>query len=442
MSSLPQVATAFQTVLVDIPAPLCRQTGFTQRQSKLSGAVFVQTLVFGWWQDPAATLEQLCQPAAALGVSLSPQGLDQRFTVGAAALLEDRLAAAAAQVLAADPVADEVLHRFPAVELRDSTTIALPDALATVWRGCGGRTTTGTQAALKVTVRLDLVTGRLTGPELTHGRTQDRATTVQRAPIPAGGLRVNDQGFTTLQALADLAAQDASFLSRLPTQWGVVRPDGTRLNVAGWLRVQDPAAGPLELAVALGVTARRPARLLARPVPAEVAAERRRKVRAAAQREGKTPSAAALARADWTLLITNAPAELLAAHEAAVLLRARWQIERLFKLWKQHGQVDAWRSTKPARILCEVYAKLLVVVAQHWALLVGGWDGARRSPVKLVARRRGWGLLLALAVADHARLVAVLAQLQRRLRRGAHRAKQRTHPATFQLLAAPPSGWA
>jgi hypothetical protein len=433
------VAAAFHAVLADVPTPLCRRTGFERRRGKLSGAAFVQTLVFGWWQDPAATLDQLCQTAAALGTPLSPQGLDQRFTLGAAALLADRLAAAAAQVLEADPVAGDLLGRFAAVELLDSTAVALPDALATVWRGCGGRTGRGAQAALKATVRLDLVTGRLTGPELGHGRAQDRATALQRAPIPAGGLRVNDQGVTTLGALAGLAAQGAYFLSRLPTQWGVVRPDGTRLDVEAWLRAQDPAAGPVDLAVELGLPARLPARLLALPVPAAVAAERRRTLRARARREGKTPGAAALARADWALLVTNAPAEALAAEEARVLLRARWQIELLFKLWKQHGKLDEWRSAKPARVLCEVYAKLLAAVAQHWALLVGGWDGARRSPVKLVARLRGWGLPLALAVADQPRLLATLAHLRRSLRLGSHRNKRRKHPATFQLLAVPPS---
>jgi hypothetical protein len=440
VSSLPQTAAAFQAVLVDIPAVVSRRTGFEQRRGKLSGAGFVQTLVFGWWQHPEATLEQLCQTAAALGTAVSPQALAQRFTPGAAALLADRLAAAAAQVLTAAPAAGDLLGRFAAVELLDSTTVGLPDALATVWRGCGGRTATGTQAALKVTVRLDLVTGRLTGPELNHGRTQDRATALHHAPVAAGGLRVNDLGFTTLGGLAEIAAQDAYFLSRLPTQWGVRLPDGSRLGVEGWLRAQDPAAGSVERSVELGLAARVPARLLALPVPPEVAAERRRKLRAAAKREGKAPSAAALARADWTLLVTNAPAALLAAGEAAVLARARWQIELLFKLWKQHGKLEESRGRAPWRVLCEAYAKLLVVVAQHWATLVGGWAGAARSPVKLVARLRGWGLVLALALTDHARLVAVLVHLQRSLSSGSTRAKRRNHPATFQLLATPPAG--
>jgi hypothetical protein len=427
-------------VLSDIPEEVARTAGFCRRRSKLTGALFVQALVFGWWQHPAATLEQLCQTAAALGVAISPQGLDQRFGPGAAALLRDRLEAAAAQVVAADPVATEVLGRFAAVELLDSTTIGLPDALATVWRGCGGRTAAGAQAALKATVRLDLLTGRLAGPELNAGRTQDRATAGQRAPLAAGSLRIADLGFAALGVLEGIAAQAAFFLSRLPTQWGVVLPDGTRLAVEAWLRRQRAEA--VELAVELGVAARLPARLLALRVPPAVAAGRRRKLRAAAKREGKTPSAARLARAGWTLLVTDAPADRLSAAEARVLLRARWQIERLFRLWKEHGRVDEWRSAKPERVLCEVYAKLLALVAQHWALLAGCWGQPDRSLVKAAATLRAWALPVALRLPDAPGLAAVLAALGRTLAAGCKLNKRRKHPATFQLLAAPSSDWA
>ena len=58
---------------------------------------------------------------------------------------------------------------------------------------------------------------------------------------------------------------------------------------------------------------------------------------------------------------------------------ARWQIELLFKLWKQHALVDEWTGTKPWRILCEVYAKLLAMVVQHWVLLLACWDDPHRS---------------------------------------------------------------
>jgi hypothetical protein len=54
-----------------------RTTGFVQRKSKMGGAEFVQTLVFGWMSNPQATLEELAQTAASVGVEITAQGLDQ-----------------------------------------------------------------------------------------------------------------------------------------------------------------------------------------------------------------------------------------------------------------------------------------------------------------------------------------------------------------------------
>ena len=93
-------------------------------------------------------------------------------------------------------------------------------------------------------------------------------------------------------------------------------------------------------------------------------------------------SATALALAAWAILITNIPAKLLTLAEALVVVKVRWQIELLFKLWKSHGQVDSWRSDKPWRILCEVYAKLLAIIIQQWVLVVGCWAHPDRSLVK------------------------------------------------------------
>jgi hypothetical protein len=85
---------------------------------------------------------------------------------------------------------------------------------------------------------------------------------------------------------------------------------------------------------------------------------------------------------DWTILLTNVPAERLSAPEVRVIMRARWQIELLWRLWKERGQIDIWRSEKPMRILCEIYAKLLAMVVQHWIVLTGCWHAPDRSMVK------------------------------------------------------------
>ena len=89
-----------------------------------------------------------------------------------------------------------------------------------------------------------------------------------------------------------------------------------------------------------------------------------------AQRQGKQKrkkvSQARLRLADWTILLTNVPAEQLSVDEALVLARYRWQIELYWKLCKQQTQVDTWRSHKAERIETELFAKLLGVLITHW----------------------------------------------------------------------------
>ena len=48
MSILTQVTEGMQDILTEISDIIGRETKFIQRQRKLSGSSFVQTLVFGW----------------------------------------------------------------------------------------------------------------------------------------------------------------------------------------------------------------------------------------------------------------------------------------------------------------------------------------------------------------------------------------------------------
>ena len=132
MTSIPHIAKVLRTVLTTTANRAARATRFVQRRSKLSGAKFVQTLVFGWLANPTATYEELAQTVATLGVRISPQGLEQRFTAAAAQCVERVLQAAVQHVIAAAPVAIPLLQRFTAVYLEDSTQVQLPAVLAAV----------------------------------------------------------------------------------------------------------------------------------------------------------------------------------------------------------------------------------------------------------------------------------------------------------------------
>jgi hypothetical protein len=434
MITIAQVATAMQTVLGPVAERAARATGFVQRRSKLTGARFVQTLVFGWLNHPQASLSQLAQAAATVGVPISPQGLDDRFGPAAPDCLREVLEAAVRQVLAADPVAVPVLQRFPQVVGQDCTTLSLPAALAAVWPGGGGSTPPAGAAALKLSVRLDLATGELSGPHVEAGRTNDRATTVASLPVAAGALRLADLGFFSL---AELAVQDAAgvfWLTRLQAGTAIFTQDGGRQDLLTLLAQQG--AAELDLPVLVGACQRLPCRLLAVRVPQEVADQRRRRLAATAQAKGRAVNPVTLALGAWTVFITNVPAERLTVREAVGLARARWQIECLFKLWKSTNQIDTWRTTNPWRILTEIYAKLLGVLVQHWVILVGCWRYPTRSWVKAAQGLQAHAFHLAAVLDTFSGLCRALEVVVRCLAAGARLNTRKTAPSTAQLLLA------
>lgn len=431
MRSVTHLSKGLQTLLTTTANTLARETGFVQRASKLTGAAFVQTLLFGWLNNPQAPLQQLAQMAGTVGVSISPQGLEQRFSPTAAQFLRRVFEAALGCVVASDPVAIPLLQRFAGIYLLDSSTIVLPDELASVWPGCGGSTESHTQAAIKLQVQLDFSTGALVGPGLQPGRGPDRDATAHLA-WPAGALRLADLGYFNLHMFRDCSTVGVYWLSRLYPQTQVFDLAGEPLDLCRWLNHQGD--GRVDQQVLLGGTERLPARLLALKVPAQVAEQRRRRLRQEAKRTGRTVSARQLALADWTLLVTNVPTALLSLREALVLLRARWQLELLFKLWKSGSRLDESRSTKPWRRLGELYAKLLAVVVQHWLLVVSCWQYPDRSLVQAAQTVQCYATSLALALPDVKRLSEMIQRVQRCLQVGCRITRRRKHPSTYQLL--------
>lgn len=432
MTSVPHLADTMQTLLTITADTLARATGFTRRRSPLTGARFAQALVFGWLANPEASLEELSQSAATGGTPVTPQALDQRFTPTAAAYLQQVLGTAVQTLVASDPVAVPLLQRCAGVYLLDSSTVVLPDALAEVWPGCGGATMTHTQAALKLQVRLDLTTGTLGGPFLQAGRANDGSAPIQTLPLPRGALRLADLGYFNLDLLQHLSGQGVYWLARLEARSVLFDPQGRRWSITPLLTAHHTPT--VDLPIQVGVADRLPARLLAVRVPQAVADERRRKLRTEARRKGTMPSAARLAMADWTVFITNASSELLSLDAALVLGRARWHIELLFKLWKSHGRIDESRSANPWRVLCEVYAKLLAMVVQHWLFLVSCWRYPARSLRKAAQPVQKHALHLASSFDGPARLQTAIATIQRCLASGCRINKRKARPHTYQLL--------
>jgi hypothetical protein len=330
-----------------------------------------------------------------LRLVITDKGLEKRFDARGAAFLRAMLQAAISKAIAS-PVAIPLLRRFTAVEVLDGSTIALPDALAHLFRGGRSGTTTGAKAAVKITVGLDLVSGRLSGPELSDGRAADLSAALAVTDPPAGALHLADLNYFSLEKFTRWGACGAYWLSRFKSGTAMYDTDGRRIDLVASLRAAGGA--DVDRAVVLGSQRRMACRLIARRVPAAVATQRRQRLLDKSQRRGDRPSALSLALCEWTILVTNVPRDLLNVEEAIALARMRWQIELIFKLWKSHGEVDQWCGDDPDSALCQLYGKLLAQVVQHWVIVAGAWSLVDRSLTKAARVVRDLALSLAAAM--------------------------------------------
>jgi hypothetical protein len=173
-----QIENALQQISQHDADTLARETGFVQRQRKLTGSTFAQNDGLRRRQQSLPHLHRLDARSNMRRHAPHAQAIEQRFTPQAAHFLYALLQRFAERVITlCTPEVAPLLQRFAGVFIKDSTVISLPKALATLWQGAGG--STGATAAVKVQVRWNFGTGQLDGPTL-----QPAVATTARRRIP------------------------------------------------------------------------------------------------------------------------------------------------------------------------------------------------------------------------------------------------------------------
>jgi hypothetical protein len=286
---------------------------------------------------------------------------------------------------------------------------------------------------LKLQVRWELLGGQLIDLVLRPGKEHDRRGVVHLSALPPGSLQLEDLGYFKLDSLQSNAQADITWVMRLKTGTHLLTTAGEPLNLDQYLTAALPDT--LDLPVQLGSGHRISCRLIARRLSTTAAEKRRRELKRAAQKHGRTPSNERLTLAGWDLFVTNAPPDLLATAEVLVVARVRWQIELLFKLWKSQGGLSTSVSQNPWRVLCEIYAKLLGMLIQHWLILTTDWAFPARSLHKAAQTIRKYAFHLAGVLSDSQQLIDAIAAIGRCLLAGCRLNSRRKHPGTAQLLS-------
>ncbi len=430
MSIIATVSQKMRTVLTTIAGQAADKQQLIQRRGKVTGENLAQTIVFGWWHKPDATLEDLTQMGRICGLTISAQGLDQRWNEQTANFLQEIIQQMAWQHVAGKRVSYQVLNRFEQVYLDDSSVVPLPAELATQWPGCKGK---GSTSAVKLQTRLEMTSGRLDGPHLANGRVHDQIASQHHQPLATGSLRITDLGYWKLDDWKKAQQEGRYRLSRMKAGTCFWVEQGC-WTLEQWCQQCDTEQ--FEVAIRLGKRHQVSARLLGLRVPADVARERRRKLKRASKKRGQSVSDGRLALCDWTVIVTNAPDDKLTCDEAFVLLGYRWQIELLFKLWKSQGRIATWRSANPWRCICELFAKLIAMLMQQWVLAATIWHYPDRSWVKATQTIRSHVLCFALAFAEENKLTGALKIVNELLAHRCRINRSQKHPHTYQQLLA------
>jgi hypothetical protein len=426
-----KVGETLQQVFGEIADSAGGESGVIRRKRVFTARSLLQTFVLGFLHKPNASDENLAQMAAQCEADVSAQAIDQRHTPVLMKFLELVFRKAVQLAFASSHSLSPILERFPIVVLLDSSTFSLPDEMQKEFQGCGG-SYGGGASAMKLQTEFDLRSGALSHIQIEPGRSPDGATNRQHARRGEGSLRISDLGYFCLAVFAAMVAAKEHFLSRLQFGTAVLTPDGQQVEMLRWLGKQPKKL--VDQLILLGKTQRLPCRLIAWRLPTKQANERRRKLRKEARSKyGKEPCAERLAWCDWTILVTSVPQVMLTPEEAAVLYRARWQIELLFKRWKSQDLAAELRGSTPVRQMIRLWSRLIGAVIQHWLLVASVWGNPTKSWVKVCEAIRPFIGRIAAGLQRSTELVHALNDLGRAITKTCRRNK-RHKPGTIELL--------
>jgi hypothetical protein len=237
-------------------------------------------------------------------------------------------------------------------------------------------------------------------------------------PLLPGDILVCDGGYGYRRNLASALGAGADLLVRIhPYTFPLQRADGQAFDLLEWLRQVEPGLRELQL-WCVWQGRRYQVRLLACPLPPEqaVRARKRRARRAKRKQRRSRPEAALLA--GWLLLVSTLAEKEWPGEELMRLYRARWQVELVFKRFKQLLRVRALRCKGEEVAEATIRALLIAwvlqedlgrelrrVLADEARRAVSSWQLARLSVASLRQAVEGrW---------TRARVVACLPRLRR-----------------------------
>jgi hypothetical protein len=420
---------------------LARETGFIQRStSRLTGWSFFNLLTVEVLDEPTISYEGLCDILEERNpnAQITPQALCERMNSdGAVEFLKAGLERTLKETTRRHTAVLETawLEPFPRVLLQDSTQMQLHEKMADAFKGSGGN---ASAASVKVDYSYDVKSEKAEhiairqGADSDQGFAEDLAARVQK-----GDLVIRDLGYFCLNFVAYLASVGAYFLSRLSFNVNIYLTAAANEPVKLIQHINRFGNGgkTMEFNVFLGQKHRIPVRLVVYRLSSDVYRKRQKAAIKAAKRKGRGISLSYLKFLKYTFFITNVPATLWPKEAVGTVYRLRWQVELVCKNWKSLFLSNVLKGTRPERILCLIYGRLIVILVVQRLLALASAQAEKEQRELSFCKAIQWlmrGGRLLKAFLDR-QLGDLLRRMASRLKRLLKQKRKRL--TTWQLIA-------
>jgi len=342
---------------------IARSTKFYQRTpQKVTAFTFVKSLCNAAHQG-IFSYSKVAFLLGLLGVNISKQGVSERINRHGVSFLKQVLNSIIQYKSGVSSIYNTgVFKTFGNVYLQDSTHLSLPEHLADIYPGAKNQSRKKS-AGLKIQAIFSLFSDRLTCFSISPFTRPDQSASKDiLGYIKAGDLIIRDLGYFVLSVFKELISNGVFLLSRYKSNVSIYCPEsGKKISLLKLLNKKSS----LDITVLLGSEQRVPIRLVAVPVPANIANERRRKAKN--NRNSKcNPSKETLKLLGWEIFVTNVDNTLWSQSDILEIYGIRWRIEIIFKAWKSHlaiKQIPERVNSNELEIL--LYAHLLNIIFFH-----------------------------------------------------------------------------
>lgn len=344
---------------------VARETEFKIRKSKITPAMFVDTILFKEMDNATISLEDHCiSLKQRYNVSVKKQSLAERFDVSAVRfiqqLLNRQLSSQISSTLEKENLGNAFEH-FSSVKIKDSTRFQICECLKEYYPGSTGA---ASGAGVHIQFEFDILNGKVNDLTVSDALRQDSTDAQQTMDaIEKGSLIIRDLGYFSTRVLEHVHQQEAYYITRTKARMNFLHAQrGKNIDFnAVYRKMKRNKLSHMELPIIIGDRKLR-SRLIVEMLPEKEVDKRLAKANKEAKKKGRKVSDEFKSRARLNLFITNVPLEWLTTSQIRKIYQIRWQIELRFKAWKSFYNIDAIKKMQRYRFECYLYSTLLLLM--------------------------------------------------------------------------------